>query len=81
MERELLGISNVHFNAAGQLLIIYCAFVNLYLTAHHLWCVHFKSASYERAVSGALRPFKYKLLLSMIFVLLTFYFKEQGYAE
>jgi len=26
MERKLLGIINVDFNATGQLLIIYCAF-------------------------------------------------------
>ena len=31
MERELLGISSVHFNAAGQLLIIYCALVKVNL--------------------------------------------------
>ena len=34
------------------------ATINIYHTAHRLWCVHLKSASYERTVSGALWPFK-----------------------
>ena len=50
MQRKLLGIINVDFDATGQLLIIYSAFINLYRTAHHLWCVHLKSATYERTV-------------------------------
>jgi hypothetical protein len=30
----------------------------LYCTAHHVWCVHLKSASYKCTCPGALRPFK-----------------------
>jgi len=65
MERELLGISNVHFNAAVQLLIICCALVKINLhcsiiilfsfspdVSHRLNRIHTKSSHNTQTALG-----------------------------
>ena len=53
MQRKLLGIINVEFNATGQLLIIYSAFVKYlrkkweYNEAMHQLCIDFKKTYYS----------------------------------
>jgi len=50
MQRKLLGIVNVDFDAAGQLLVTYCAFVKYfrkkweYNEAVHQLFIYFKKA-------------------------------------
>jgi len=64
MQRKLLGIINVDFDATGQLLIIYCAFVRyLKKKREYREAVHQLFIDFKRTYDSIRREILYNILI------------------